>query len=128
VDRTFWEVLAPDHGKLIRNAVAWATHEEPVVTVTGPGILDVTVWRQRGSLTVHLVNLTNPMMMKGPVRELLPVGEQTVRIRLDALAGQRGVKLLVAGEVPLYKRTGSWLEVPVRQIVAHEIVAVDLDG
>jgi hypothetical protein len=128
VDRTFWEVLAPDHGKLIRNAVAWATHEDPVVTVTGPGILDVTVWRQRASLTVHLVNLTNPMMMKGPVRELLPVGEQTVRIRLDAVAGQRGVKLLVAGEVPLYKKSGPWLEVPVRQIVAHEIVAVDLVG
>jgi hypothetical protein len=99
-----------------------------VVTVTGPGVLDVTVWRQRGSLTVHLVNLTNPMMMKGPVRELLPVGEQTVRIRRDAVAGQRAVRLLVAGELPAPKQSGAWLEVPVRQIVAHEIVAVDLDG
>jgi hypothetical protein len=123
VDRTFWEVLSPDHGKLIRNAVEWATSETPVVTVTGPGILDVTVWRQAGSLTVHLVNLTNPMMMKGAVRELIPVGEQVVRIRVE---GARGVKLLVAGEVPLYKRTSEWLEVPVRRVLAHEVVAVDL--
>src|SRR5262249_39062997 len=59
VDRVFWEVLAPDHFKLLRNAVAWATREEPPVTVAGPGVLDVTVWRQKDSLTVHLVNLTN---------------------------------------------------------------------
>jgi hypothetical protein len=36
------------------------------------------------------------------------------------------VKLLVAGEVPLYKRTSEWLEVPVRRVLAHEVVAVDL--
>ena len=46
--------------------------------VKGPGVLDVSVWRQQRSMTVHLVNLTNPMMMKGPFRELIPVGEQQV--------------------------------------------------
>ena len=29
IDRTFWEVLSDDHGKLLRNAVAWATNEAP---------------------------------------------------------------------------------------------------
>ncbi len=29
IDRTFWEVLAPDHGKLLRNAVDWAVNEPP---------------------------------------------------------------------------------------------------
>ena len=29
IDRTFWEVLAADHGTLLRNAVTWATNEEP---------------------------------------------------------------------------------------------------
>ncbi len=46
-------------------------------------MLDVTVWRQRDSMTVHLVNLTNPMMMKGPLREIIPVGPERVRIRLS---------------------------------------------
>ena len=55
------------------NAVNWATNEEAPVTVTGPGILDVTVWLQKQSMTVHLVNLTNPMFMKGPVRELIGI-------------------------------------------------------
>ena len=82
IDRTFWEVLCVDHFKLLRNAVQWATNEDPLVTVTGPGVLDVTFWRQKNSLTIHLVNLTNPMMMKGPAREILPIGEQKVRVRL----------------------------------------------
>jgi hypothetical protein len=126
VDRTFWEVLSPDHLKLLRNAVAWASNEEPPVTVDGPGVLDVTVWRQKGSLTVHLVNLTNPMMMKGPVRELLPVGEQRVRVRVpDGLRAKR-VHLLVAGTAPAFRQSGEWLETTVPPIRAHEVVAVDL--
>jgi hypothetical protein len=126
IDRTFWEVLAADHFKLLRNAVVWATNEEPSVTVLGPGVLDVTTWQQKESLTVHLVNLTNPMMMKGPVRELLPVGEQHVRLRLPAGKTPRGARLLVSGAVPPFRRTGEWLELTVPSILAHEVIAVDL--
>jgi hypothetical protein len=126
VDRTFWEVLAPDHFKLLRNATTWATREDPPVTVTGPGVLDVTVWRQKDSLTVHLVNLTNPMMMKGPVRELLPVGEQRVRVRMPAGLRARAVRLLVAGGRPPVHESAGWLEVAVPSVLAHEVVAIDL--
>ena len=67
IDRTFWQVLNVDHGNLLCNAVEWATNEAPEVTVEGKGILDVALWEQKSSMTLHLVNLTNPMMMKGPV-------------------------------------------------------------
>ncbi len=73
LDRTFWEVLSADHLKLMRNAVAWAHQEEQPLTVTGRGVLDVSLWRQKASITAHLVNLTNPMMMKGPMREIIPL-------------------------------------------------------
>jgi hypothetical protein len=126
VDRTFWEVLAPDHFKLLRNAVTWATREEPPVSVVGPGVLDVTLWRQKDSLTVHLVNLTNPMLMKGPLRELLPVGEQRVRLRLPVGARARAVRLLVAGGAPPVRESQGWLELVVPTVLAHEVVAVDL--
>jgi hypothetical protein len=126
IDRTFWEVLSVDHLKLLRNAVVWATNEDPPVSVTGPGVLDVTVWRQRESLTVHLVNLTNPMMMKGPVRELLPVGEQRVRVRVPDGLRAKQLRLLVGGTAPSFRQSGEWLEVAVPSIRAHEVVAVDL--
>ena len=83
IDRIFWEVLAVDHGKLLaqRRATGRRTRSRRS-TVEGPGVLDVTVWRQKDSMTVHLVNLTNPMMMKGPFREFLPLPPQQVSIRL----------------------------------------------
>ena len=125
IDRTFWEVLATDHLKLMRNAVAWATNEESTLTVEGAGVLDVTHWRQANSITVHLVNLTNPMMMKGPVRRLVPIGEQKVRVYVAADTKVRGVKLLVASVVPEFSLAGRWLEVTVPSIDAHEVVAID---
>jgi Hypothetical glycosyl hydrolase 6/Beta-galactosidase trimerisation domain/TAT (twin-arginine translocation) pathway signal sequence len=126
IDRVFWEVLAVDHGLLLGNAVRWATAEEPPVEVEGPGVLDVTVWRQAGSMTVHLVNLTNPMMMKGPFRELIPVGEQRVTVRLPAGVKARRVQLLMAGrEVPA-TREGTRLIVAVPSVRDLEVVAVDL--
>jgi hypothetical protein len=126
LDRVFWEVLAVDHGILLRNAVRWATNAEPLVEVLGPGVLDVTAWRQQGSMTVHLVNLTNPMMMKGPIRELIPVGEQRVTVRLAAGEKARRVQLLVAGrEVPV-TQDGPRLSVTVPSVRDLEVVAVDL--
>jgi hypothetical protein len=126
IDRAYWEILAPDHGRLLQNAVAWATREEPPAVVTGPGLLDVTVWQQKASLTVHLVNLTNPMMLKGPARELLPVAAQRVRVRLPEGTAARGVRLLVAGAEPVYREHGGWIEVDVPPFSLHEVVAVDV--
>ncbi len=126
IDRTFWEILDVDHGKLLRNAVAWATNEPAPVGVAGAGVLDVTFWRQKASLTVHLVNLTNPMMLKGPIRELFPVGEQKVRARLPDDLRAKSVRLLVAGATPDFRQDGAWLEVTVPSIAAHEVVAIEV--
>jgi hypothetical protein len=126
IDRTFWEVLSVDHGKLLRNAVLWATNEEPVVRVQGAGLLEVTVWTQKQSLTVHLVNLSNPMMMKGPVREIVPIGPQRVRLRLPSGKMLAGVKLLVGGMQPDFSETGGAVEVQVPSIGLHEVAAIDL--
>jgi hypothetical protein len=126
IDRIFREVLGVDHGRPLGNAVRWATAEEPPVEVDGPGVLDVTCWRQSGSMTVHLVNLTNPMMMKGPFRELIPVGEQRVTIRLREGARARRVQLLVAGrEIPV-AQDGTRLSVTVPSVRDLEVVAIDL--
>lgn len=119
IDRTFWEVLSVDHLELLRNAVTWATDEEPPVIVAGPGVLDVTVWQQTNSLTVHLVNLTNPMMMKGRIRELIPLGEQTVRLRCPAGRRVKKVWLLAADQVPRTDYSSEYLHVTVPSILDH---------
>jgi hypothetical protein len=126
IDRTFWEVLSPDHFKLLRNAVDWVTNEPRTLEVTGPGTLDVTVWRQKGSMTVHLVNLTNPMMMKGPVRELIPISTQHVRVRLPDGRKAKAVHLLVSGRTPQVRETDGWLALSIESVLDHEVIAIDL--
>ncbi len=128
IDRTFWEIMNVDHGKLLGNIVQWALNEEHPATVTGPGLLDVTVWRQRRSLTVHLVNLTNPMMMKGPFRELIPIGPESLQVRLPEAATAAGVHLLVSGLRPDFTVVDQTLTLTVPSVVDHEVVAIDLTG
>ena len=60
IDRTFWDVMSIDHGRLLRNAVAWASNEARPSRSPAPGLLDVTSGGSARSMTVHLVNLTNP--------------------------------------------------------------------
>jgi hypothetical protein len=126
IDRTFWEVLASDHGQVLKNAVAWATNEPPPLIVEGRGVIDVSVWMQKDSMTAHLVNLTNPMMMKGPVRELIPAPPQRVAFRAPEGSRVRGVRLLVSGATPEVKREGDFLRLEVPSIDLHEVIAVDL--
>jgi hypothetical protein len=126
LDRTFWEVLNPDHLKLLRNTLLWAHHEPPFVEVEGPGLFDVTAWRNSGSVTVHLVNLTNPMAMKGPYRDFFPVGAQTVRLRLPDTVRSTQARLLVAGtQVPVTRSDGA-LQLTVPSVLDHEVIAIEI--
>ena len=126
IGRTNWEVLDIDHGRLIRNAVRWAVDNDLPVEVDGPGVIDVTVWRQKQSMTVHLVNLTNPMMMKGPFRETFPVGEQRIRVRLPKGAKPKRAHLLTAGTELAVEVSGGWLSARVPSVDVHEVLAIDL--
>jgi hypothetical protein len=126
IDRTFWEVLSEDHLKVLRNTVQWATQERQAVQVEGPGFLDVTGWQDKDAVVVHLVNLTNPMAMKGPYRDFFPVGEQKVRVRMPQGLQAKAVHLLVAGKNAVVVRDGQDVVITVPSILDHEVVAIDI--
>ncbi len=125
IDRTFWEVMSLDHGLLLQNAVKWATNQPFVAQVEGPGIIDINVWGHPNAITVHLVNLTNPMMMKGPMRELMSPGEQKVHIQIPTDSRLRRVQLLKLDMIPTYEREGNILTLNVPSILDHEVIALD---
>ena len=75
-------------------------------------------------MTVHLVNLTNPMMMKGPFRELLPVAAQ-VSITVPDSKKVAAVHLLMSGTTPAFTDKDGKITLNVPQISDHEIVALD---
>ena len=126
IDRTFWEVLCVDHGRLLANAVRWALNEPLPVEIKGDGVLDVSLWRQANSLTLHLVNLTNPMLMKGPQRQVYPIGPLTVRLRLPEAVQVKQVHLLKAEQELPYQINDGMLSIRVSRIDQYEIVALDL--
>jgi hypothetical protein len=125
VDSTFWQILDPDQGRVLANVVRWALDEPDVVSVTGPGVLDVGAWEGEDSLSVHLVNLTNPMMMRGPIRELYPVGPQMATVRLPQGRTPREVRLLVSQADAMPSVADGALSVTIPSIVDHEVIAVE---
>jgi len=126
IDRLYWEVMAQDHGILLRNAVDWATNEARPVTVIGLGMFDVTVWKQKRSMTIHLVNLTNPMAMRPNVHELIPSQPQQVAVRLPQGTRATKVQLLVAGGVVPAEQANGMVKLTVKSILDHEVIAIDL--
>jgi hypothetical protein len=126
IDRTFWECLSADHLCVLRNTILWALNEPPVISLEGPGLLDVNVWRNPSSVSIHLLNLTNPMAMKGPFREFIPVGPQKVHLNLQVKIDAAEAKLLVAASTVPIERYGNILSVHIPSILDHEVIAINV--
>ena len=122
---TFWNIVSGDHGKLLANAVRWALRGEQQVSVSGPGLVEVTSWMQEQSLTVHLVNHSHPFADRGTLHELIPVGEQQVRIRVPAGRTVTAVKLLVAEQDAAWTEADGCIMVVVPSVLDHEVIAID---
>lgn len=125
IERSFWRLMTPDHGRLLGNIVEWALNEAPLLRIDTAGIFDATIWRQRSSMTVHLVNLTNPMMMKPPYRSFIPASA-TVHLRIPGTVTVKKVQLLMSAKQPAYKIHEGIMTVTVPEIIDHEIIALDI--
>ena len=124
IERSYWQIMSTDHGKLLCNTIRWALNEDAVAEVKGPGVIDVAVWQQKNSMTVHLVNLTNPYLMKGSFRELLPTAAN-VSIKIPDKKKVSGVHLLMSGTKPAFENKNGRIQLNVAKILDHEIVALD---
>lgn len=126
LDRAFHEVLAHDHFLLLSGVIRWARDSEPLVAVEGAGVIEVTAWRQESSMTVFLVNDTNPMYLKGPIHEVIPAPPQHVRILIPEGATVTRVRLLRSGDEPDASITAQAVELDLPAIGDFEVVALDL--
>eukprot|EP01037_Dinobryon_pediforme_P004268 gene4268-4318_t len=112
IGEIFWEVLAVDHARLIGNAVRWALGKTPQVLVEGRGVLDIALREGPGGLALTLFNLTNPMMLKGPVRENYPLGQLSVSFEVPERRTVASAHLVIA------KQAASFSIVDGRAVVA----------
>jgi hypothetical protein len=117
----FWEVLAADHQRLIENAVRWALGTRPRVEVTGRSVLDIALRENATGLAVLMQNLTNPHMLKGPIRETYPVGRHRISVVLPA--GRTGASAHILGGSALDVRVADGrADVELGQIMEAEVL------
>ena len=118
------EVLALDHSRLIANAVRWALGKRPDVEIAGPEPLDLAVRESADGMAVILHNLSNPMMMKGPIREVFPAGRQQLSVAVPRGKVFAGARLLVAGGEASATVSGGRVEIEVPGLDTLEVVHV----
>jgi hypothetical protein len=126
LDRTFDEISHGDHLSLLRGFALWAADERQPLEVTGPGLIDLALWRQEGSITAHLVNLTNPMAMRGSYRAPVTTGPYRVSIALPPGVNAKSLRLLEADRPVEAGLEDGRLIVEVPSIAYHEVVAIDV--
>lgn len=127
IDAYFNTTNSPDYQQLLLNSVRWAFPGEQPVEIGGPGLIEMHPYRQNGNIQVHLVNLTNPDIWKAPVHELLPVGPQTIRVKIpqsQCVASE--AKCLVSERTLPVEIFEGWAQVTLTDLLDHEIVVFDL--
>ena len=122
-----WTTNSPDHCRLLLNSIRWAFPGEQPVEISGPGLVEMHPYSQKDNLQVNMVNLTNPDVWRAPIRELLPVGKQTINIRIpDGKTISDQAKCLVSGRTLPVSQSDGRAEVELPDILDHEIVVFGL--
>ena len=122
VGSLFWEALQADHSRVIANAVHWALRDQPLVRVEGPGLVDLAIRQNNTGLAVSVVKLTNPMAMRGAIRETLPLPRQRIEVRVPKEVSIVSGRLLVADRDIDVEFQDSVAVVEVRQIELLEVL------
>jgi hypothetical protein len=127
LDRTYWRCLDRDLFMLLRNAIDAAGEPGKVLKVEGLGIVDLALWTQRDSMTLHLVNLTNPMYTKGPASEIFPISEQRVTMMVPDKRPVKKAHLLVNEKILSFEQNDGIISFIVPSVEIHEVVALDFE-
>lgn len=125
IHRSFWRSGNPDLSTLIGNSVRWLLRGQAPVTVEGDGILEVFAWETEPGVALHLLNYTNPNMLRGWFTETYPVGPQKVRLELpENIHGSR-VRFLRAGSSMPLRRTGNSAEFTIPSVRDYEVAVIE---
>ncbi|HLS32191.1 MAG TPA: hypothetical protein VK039_01250, partial [Brevibacterium sp.] len=125
IGEVYWRSLQSDHGRLIAGAVTWARGDQaPRVQVTGKGLIDVAVREAEDEIAVTVVNLTDPMAMRGQRHDSLPLYDQEVILRIPDHAQLGSAELVIAGTPVPTEVRGRQLHIPLERIDDLEVVHV----
>src|SRR6185437_2147422 len=124
IERTYWITGHSDLLRLLHNAIRWVSHEERVVQVEGPGLVEVFCWETAPGYAVHLLNYDTPNAFHGWLQTESQVGAQRVRMKLPAGVGVRSVELLRSGQKPAFALREQVLQFTVSGLGDYEVAAI----
>ena len=123
IDRTCWRSGDDDLSHLLQSAVRWVSGTDPVVSVTGQGLMEVFAWQTEPGYALHLLNYTNPNATHGYIRSSYPLGPQQVRLRIGGRT-IRNVRAL-RSEVSLeFQQREGTVSFAVPRIADYEVVVL----
>jgi hypothetical protein len=125
IDRTLWRSGSVDLSRVVQNAVRWLLGDARTpVRIEGPGILESFAWQTEPGYALHLLNYTNPNMTRGFMREIYPVGPQT--IEFDVASGRRigSVRALRAGTTLTFEQGETTVRFTLASIGDYEVIAL----
>ena len=126
IDRELWDHNLTELGQTMGEAIRWALGNRQIISVDGPGLLDVQPYRKGDELIVHLVNLNQVNVWHAPLDEIIPLPGQRVRVRLQSRERVQGAQLLVAGQPVDWHADGQEITISIPAIEAHEVVVLTL--
>jgi hypothetical protein len=126
IERTYWLTGHGDLLRLIHNTIRWITDDTMIVSVDGPGFIEVFCWETSPGYAVHLLNYTNPDAQHGWIQSTQPLGAQQVSMRLAQGVGVKRVELLKAGISIPYAIDEQILHFTVPALEDYEVAAISV--
>ena len=124
IDRQYARYNLPDHGKLLENAVRWASKDSVPLKAESVGLIDCNLYHQPNRLILHVVNLTSAGTWRQPVDEFIPVGPVKIEIKLSDDVQGKKLKLLVSEEDISGEIKDGWVHFTIPSVTDHEVVVV----
>ena len=94
------------------------------MTVEGEGIAELFAWKTEAGHALHLLNYTNPNMLRGWMTHNYPIGAQNVRFAVPAGTRVSQVQLLRAGKAAPFLRKRNVVEFTIPQVVDYEVAVI----
>lgn len=121
VDRTCWRSGSSDLSQLMQNAIEWVRGADPLVSITGEGLIETFGWETEPGYAIHLLNYTNPNATHGYFRHTYRLGPQDVRFAVNRRA-IHSVRALRSGTALKFQQQDGIVSFEIPAIADYEVV------
>jgi hypothetical protein len=94
------------------------------LTIEGDGVIEAFAWETERGVALHLVNYTNPNMMRGWVRQFYPTSPLRVQLAVPSGRAVRRGRALRAGRDVALTVQGDRLRFETPPVADYEVIAL----